>query len=52
MRELYGFDGGCMSEDYKIIENKKKIFLDRFVSDNDSEIVEIARNLWKQKKQK
>lgn len=52
IRELYGFNGGCMSEDYKIIEDKKKVFLDNFTHDNDSEIVEITRNLWKQKKQK
>lgn len=50
--ELYGFNGGCMSEDYPQIEKQKEIFLNKFALDNDSEIVEITRNLWKQKKQK
>jgi len=49
-KELYGFNGGCMSEDYPKINELKENFLNKFASENDSEIVEIARNLWKQKK--
>lgn len=35
---------------FEKIEEMKKKYLDNFASENDSEIVEIARNLWKQKK--
>jgi hypothetical protein len=50
--ELYGFNGGCMSEDYPKIEKQKENFLNNFALNNDPEIIEIARNLWKQKKTK
>lgn len=50
LHELYEFDGGCASDDYKIIEKRKAEFLDCFSSENDPEIIEIAKNLWKQKK--
>lgn len=40
------------SDTYVVIDKKRENFLNSFARDNDSEIVEITRNLWKQKKEK
>lgn len=52
IRDLYAYDGASASNDYKTIEELKANFLNDFVKNNDSEIVEITRNLWKQKRAK
>lgn len=44
---------GCQDDitDTKDIQNEKDAYMNNFTMANDNEIVEIARNLWKQKKE-
>ena len=45
---LVGCGGG--SKEYMDIEKRKKEYISAFVSEYDSEIVEVTKNLWKSKK--
>ena len=50
VKRLLGKDFDFAEKDYEEIQKQKKNYLADFSSRNDSEIVEITRNLWKQKK--